>query len=74
MNEQRKAKFSLGSKVKLNVGGPEMVVYMINEHRSGEFTGTYRCQWFAGKKLENGPFAEESLVEVIEVDVKSNES
>lgn len=58
----RKALFKLGESVYLKSGGPEMSVYEVHERYStGEFDGTYRCQWFAGKKLENGVFSEESL-------------
>lgn len=28
---------------------------------TNEFTGSYRCQWFAGKKLEDGIFPGDSL-------------
>ena len=28
---------------------------------SGVFSGSYRCQWFAGKKLDSGVFPENSL-------------
>ncbi|HAP3241680.1 TPA: DUF2158 domain-containing protein [Escherichia coli] len=56
----RKALFKIGDSVYLKSGGPEMSVYEIHEF-GGSFTGTYTCQWFAGKKLEKGLFAEESL-------------
>jgi uncharacterized protein YodC (DUF2158 family) len=29
--------------------------------RGWYFTGEYKCQWFSGKKLDNGIFPEESL-------------
>ncbi|WP_407222178.1 DUF2158 domain-containing protein [Enterobacter roggenkampii] len=62
-------KFSVGSKVKLNVGGPDMSVSHINKNYDSEtkklvFNGTVDCQWFAGKKLETGTFRQETLVEV----------
>lgn len=56
----RKALFKLGDSVYLKSGGPEMSVYEIHKY-GGDFTGDYTCQWFAGKKLEKGRFAEESL-------------
>jgi uncharacterized protein YodC (DUF2158 family) len=50
-------KFVVGDIVKLKSGGPEMTVHSLPEvpNRS------YRCQWFAGKKLESGSFPPESL-------------
>lgn len=33
----------------------------IQDFCTKEFSGKYRCQWFAGKKLENGVFPEQSL-------------
>lgn len=59
-------KYSIGDKVKLNCGSPSMTVlgFGPNGLRTVEhFKGTYKCQWFAGKKLEHGTFAEESLLE-----------
>jgi uncharacterized protein YodC (DUF2158 family) len=52
-------KFVVGDIVKLKSGGPEMTV---NARFSGPIT--YRCQWFAGKKLENGVFPEDSVEKV----------
>ena len=58
-------KYSVGDMVKLNAGGPDMSVYTVSRDSStDEFKGTYRCQWFAGRKLESGVFEEECLVEV----------
>lgn len=49
-------KFEIGSKVQLNAGGPVMSVYSVGRNiislNETEFTGSYECQWFAGKKLE----------------------
>ena len=52
--------FSIGDIVQLNSGGPEMTVHTQPEnlHQS------YRCQWFAGKKLESGMFLHASLKRV----------
>ncbi len=55
---EAKAKYKVGDKVKLNVGGPDMAV---NEVHSGLAGTSYRCKWFAGKKLEVGSFVEEML-------------
>jgi uncharacterized protein YodC (DUF2158 family) len=50
-------KFKIGDIVQLKSGGPEMTVQSLPASNST----TYRCQWFAGKKLESGPFPEESI-------------
>lgn len=63
-----KPKFDVGSKVQLNAGGPVMSVYSVDRSRVAgdeyQFNGFYTCQWFAGKKLEEGRFREPSLIEV----------
>ncbi len=67
MSEKREAKYKVGDKVKLNVGGPDMAIRSVEEdYRYKTFTGNYKCQWFAGKKLDDGIFPEESLIEIIE--------
>jgi uncharacterized protein YodC (DUF2158 family) len=53
-----KAKFNRGDLVQLSSGGPIMAVKAVNDY-ADEIS--YRCQWFAGKKLEDGDFPEESL-------------
>lgn len=59
---KRTPKFNLGDSVYLKAGGPEMSVYNILTGLGDTgFNGNYKCQWFAGKKLENGNFSEESL-------------
>jgi len=50
-------KFKIGDIVQLNSGGPEMTVKTILDSAGGN----YRCQWFAGKKLESGDFPLASL-------------
>lgn len=50
-----------GSLVKLTAGGPTMAVNEVISNYKNEPTGSYRCQWFAGKKLEAGVFPGESL-------------
>ena len=60
----RKPKFKIGDIVYLVTGSPSMSVSEpLIEYKSGsdEFRGNYKCQWFAGKKLEHGNFPEESL-------------
>ena len=65
-------KYKIGDKVKLNVGGPDMAVKeVINNHNDTKFLGTYRCQWFAGKTLDNGVFPEDSLEPIVQEDSSS---
>jgi uncharacterized protein YodC (DUF2158 family) len=47
-------KFKKGETVQLKSGGPIMTIKDV-------VLGGYRCQWFAGKKLEEGYFPEASL-------------
>ena len=49
--------YAVGDIVKLKSGGPEMTVRTVPT----EMVKFYRCQWFAGKKLEQGDFPGESL-------------
>jgi len=56
-------KFKIGDIVKLKSGGPEMTVNALPDDR----IVIYKCQWFAGKKLESGNFKEDSL-EAVESD------
>jgi uncharacterized protein YodC (DUF2158 family) len=58
--EQNK-QFNVGNVVVLKSGGPDMAIKTVHT-RDGEPTGSYTCQWFAGKKLEDGVFPHESLV------------
>jgi len=46
--------FAIGSIVKLKSGGPDMSVKSANDSHC-------TCQWFAGKKLEQGVFHFETL-------------
>jgi uncharacterized protein YodC (DUF2158 family) len=48
--------FPKGATVKLISGGPIMVV------KGFSLDGEIHCQWFSGKKLEQGFFAPETLV------------
>lgn len=52
-----KSNFNIGEIVQLKSGGPEMTVQVVPEKP----TGLYRCQWFAGKKLESGLFPFNSI-------------
>lgn len=49
--------FEIGDIVKLKSGGPDMTV----NSRLSSTAEIYRCQWFAGKKLEGGNFEANSL-------------
>jgi uncharacterized protein YodC (DUF2158 family) len=52
-------KFKVGATVTLNTGGsPVMSVNEVPDRSSRN----YRCQWFAGKKLDFGLFNEEQLI------------
>lgn len=53
--------FVVGTIVKLKSGGPEMTVKQEILNMSDRPTGNYKCQWFAGKKLEDGVFPGDSL-------------
>lgn len=56
----KKTSFAVGDIVKLKSGGPEMTVRAV----STELNKNYTCQWFAGKKLEQGHFPCDSLESV----------
>jgi len=62
MNNQKK--LQVGDIVKLKSGGPDMTIKDVHTDIHDEEIGTYRCQWFAGKKLDNGVFPLESLITV----------
>lgn len=53
--------FSVGTIVKLKSGGPDMTIKEVLTNFQDKPTGSYKCQWFAGKKLEDGIFPAESL-------------
>lgn len=52
--------FEIGQIVQLKSGGPEMTVKRVPGTGS-----VYTCQWFAGKKLEEGVFPPDSLLLVV---------
>lgn len=54
-------KFAIGDIVRLKSGGPDMTVKYTPAETS---SSRYGCQWFAGKKLEQGEFPEDSLAKV----------
>jgi uncharacterized protein YodC (DUF2158 family) len=49
--------YQIGEIVKLKSGGPDMTV----KNKANASGSSYHCQWFAGKKLEQGQFSVESL-------------
>lgn len=53
-------RFAVGDIVKLKSGGPDMTI-RVSPDTAGK---SYVCQWFAGKKLEQGNFPEDSLTQV----------
>lgn len=60
-------KYNIGDIVYLVTGGPAMSVSSQEHDYEGgtyPFNGKYKCQWFAGKKLESGTFPEESLTTI----------
>ncbi len=62
MTQDTQPKYDIGDIVQLNAGGPEMAIQSQIQNRDGIWIGSYKCQWFAGKKLDNGNFPEESLI------------
>jgi uncharacterized protein YodC (DUF2158 family) len=50
--------FKAGDTVRLKSGGPTMTI--VRQHEA--LVGNWSCQWFDGKKLSHGVFAEETLV------------
>lgn len=51
--------FNVGDEVYLKAGGPKMAV---QKPITQNGLTLFRCQWFAGKKLDSGDFPPESLV------------
>ncbi|MNG60919.1 hypothetical protein D3C81_18000 [compost metagenome] len=58
-------KYSVGTQVMLNSGGPIMTIQEATTSWTSEkghyWNGSYKCQWFAGKKLEFGTFPHSSI-------------
>jgi uncharacterized protein YodC (DUF2158 family) len=54
-------KFKTGDIVQLISGGPKMTVKEYSESLSEDSPDRVICQWFAGSKLEQGHFPEDSL-------------
>ena len=63
---ENQPKYNIGDQVQLKSGGPCMTINeLIKHYPREEFKGNYRCQWFAGKKLDNGVFPEDSLQDYV---------
>lgn len=62
------SEYAVGTIVKLKSGGPEMTIQSKRDLTLDKFL--YRCQWFAGKKLESGEFPPDSL-EVVPTQTKA---
>lgn len=60
-NQPAKPIYKKGDIVYLVTGGPSMTISEAIFNHADKFMGSYKCQWFAGKKLENGRFEEETL-------------
>lgn len=65
------AKFDVGDQVRLKSNGPAMTVRSVLQPsivavEDEERQVSYRCQWFAGAKLNEGVFPEDSLEPVNE--------
>jgi uncharacterized protein YodC (DUF2158 family) len=58
---QQEPKFKVGDKVTHKSGGPILVINQVAIAKLNSNPFTYRCQWFNGKKLEYGFFAEAEL-------------
>lgn len=54
--------YVVGTIVKLKSSGPDMTIKEVLKDFSDRPTGSYKCQWFAGKKLEDGIFPGDSLL------------
>jgi uncharacterized protein YodC (DUF2158 family) len=60
-------KFKTGDLVKLKSGGPIMTVSSHSEQTQYN-SEHYRCDWFAGKKLDSGNFKPDQLEPAVKVD------
>jgi uncharacterized protein YodC (DUF2158 family) len=56
--------FAVGDTVRLKSGGPKMTVERMLDPTEIVLSEepNYRCQWFAGSKLQEGTFPEQSLM------------
>jgi len=63
---ENQPKYNIGDQVQLKSGGPCMTIKELLKDY-----GSYRCQWFAGKKLDGGVFPEDSLMSYVAPKVDS---
>lgn len=63
---ENQPKYNVGDQVQLKSGGPCMTIKELTRGSGG-----YRCQWFAGKKLDGGIFPEDSLMPYVAPKVDS---
>lgn len=69
---ENQPKYNIGDQVQLKSGGPCMTINeAVRHHTSEEFLEKYKCQWFAGKKLDGGVFPEDSLMPYVAPKVDS---
>lgn len=61
LGEEHMPTYKPGDIVKLKSGGPPMTVVKYETNINGQPTGTVRCKWFAGAKLADGGFPEDTL-------------
>lgn len=61
-NSKANQEFKIGDTVKLKSGGPPMIIF---KYDKVDDIGYFTCQWFTGKKLEDGLFTPDSLQLVV---------
>ncbi|MFB4860139.1 YodC family protein [Enterobacter hormaechei subsp. steigerwaltii] len=59
--QQKNPVYKIGDQVVIKSGGPVMTIEKPVRNIDQIFVGTYKCQWFAGKKLDTGTFPKASL-------------
>ncbi len=57
-----KIQFKIGDVVQLKSGGPDMIISKIHGPAPGSNQETVLCQWFGGRKLEQGVFDVRALI------------
>ena len=62
----KQIEFEVGDIVKLKSGGPNMTVKDCITKIGSDQVDALRCQWFAGKKLDNGVFPPQSILKAEE--------
>lgn len=62
--------FKVGDLVRLRSDGPTMTVKAVELTYDEDSPADIECQWFGGKKLEEGTFPSESLEQVTDAESK----